>query len=74
MALAVLGGQSLDTLEAWVRELFSHVPSGRGARPTFDGMPRPYKVSPKAHPSSAGRLDPNAVPCANALHVRDTRC
>ena len=44
MALAVLGGDSLETLEAWVKELFSHVPSGKGAIPSFEHLERPYEV------------------------------
>ena len=41
MNLVVLGGEPLDELEAWVRELFSSVPGGRGSRPHFgdEGMP-----------------------------------
>ena len=44
MALAVLGGDSLDTLEAWVKELFSQVPSGRGPMKSFADTPAPYRV------------------------------
>jgi len=44
MALAVLGGDSLDTLEAWVKELFGQVPSGRGSMRSFKDTPAPYQV------------------------------
>ena len=44
MCLAVLGGQPLDTLQAWVAELFSSVPSGAGARPAFAHAGLPYEV------------------------------
>ena len=40
----VLGGQELDELEHWVSDLFSSVPSGKGARPTFFGAGMPYQV------------------------------
>lgn len=40
----LLGGEPLETLEQWVRELFLGVPSGRGPRPTFDHLGRPYTV------------------------------
>ena len=36
MSLVLLGGQSLDTLEAWARECFAGLPTGRGPRPTFE--------------------------------------
>lgn len=48
MSLVVLGGQELDELEQWVSELFSAVPAGKGARPTFFGAGMPYQVHP--HP------------------------
>lgn len=44
MALAVLGGDSLETLEAWVKELFSHVPAGKGPKQSFEHLDRPYQV------------------------------
>lgn len=44
MSLVVVGGQSLDELQGWVVELFSGVPSGRGGRPTFEGVGRPFEV------------------------------
>ena len=45
MTLAVLGGDSLETLEAWVRDLFSHVPAGKGPKKSFAHLARPYEVS-----------------------------
>ena len=44
MSLAVLGCDSLDTLESWVTELFSQVPSGKGQKASFQGLERPYEV------------------------------
>ena len=44
--LVVLGGEPLDILEQWVKELFLAVPSGRGPRPVFDHLGRPYTVQP----------------------------
>eukprot|EP00884_Botryococcus_braunii_P020235 jgi/Botrbrau1/6896/Bobra.67_3s0015.1 len=43
MSLVLLGGESLDTLEAWARELFSAVPAGAGPRPSFSHAGEPYK-------------------------------
>ncbi|KAL0048825.1 hypothetical protein WJX82_000128 [Trebouxia sp. C0006] len=43
MSLVVLGGQELDELEQWVSDLFSTVPAGKGARPTFFGAGMPYQ-------------------------------
>ena len=40
----LLGGESLETLEQWVKELFLAVPSGRGPRPAFGHLGRPYQV------------------------------
>ena len=40
-----MGGQPLDTLQAWVAELFSSVPSGKGPRPAFAHAGLPYEVS-----------------------------
>ena len=42
--LVVLGGEPLDILEQWVKALFLAVPSGRGPRPVFDHLGRPYTV------------------------------
>ena len=44
MVLVVLGGEPLDVLEQWVKALFLAVPSGRGPRPVFDHLGRPYTV------------------------------
>lgn len=44
MALALLGGDSIETLEGWVKNLFGQVPAGQGAKASFKGLPRPYKV------------------------------
>ena len=46
MVLVLLGGEPLETLEQWVRELFLGVPSGRGPRPAFSHLGRPYMVLP----------------------------
>ena len=40
----LLGGEPLETLEQWVKELFLAVPSGRGPRPAFGHLSRPYTV------------------------------
>jgi nardilysin len=44
MCLAVLGGEPLDRLQAWVGELFDSVPSGKGPRPSFADAGMPYEV------------------------------
>ena len=44
MCLAVLGGEPLDALQAWVADLFARVPSGRGPRPSFAHVGPPYEV------------------------------
>ena len=41
----LLGGEPLEALEQWVKELFLAVPSGRGPRPAFGHLSRPYMVS-----------------------------
>ncbi|KAG1662577.1 hypothetical protein FOA52_003956 [Chlamydomonas sp. UWO 241] len=43
MCLCVLGGESLDTQEDWVRSLFEGLPSGKGPRPDFVDAGMPYK-------------------------------
>ena len=48
MVLVLLGGEPLETLEQWVKELFLAVPSGRGPRPAFDHLSRPYTVCRRA--------------------------
>ena len=48
MVLVLLGGEPLDTLEQWVKELFLAVPSGRGPRPAFGHLSRPYTVCQRA--------------------------
>ena len=44
MSLVVMGGESLDQLEGWVRELFTPVSSGQLQRPTFFGAGMPFEV------------------------------
>lgn len=45
MCLAVLGGEQLDELEGWVRELFSGVKGGHcGPAPTFEKEGFPFEV------------------------------
>lgn len=45
MCLALLGGEPLDTLQAWAAELFSGVRGGHcGAAPTFEGQGMPFQV------------------------------
>ena len=44
MSLVVLGGESLEQLEGWVRELFTPVTSGQLQRPTFSGAGLPFEV------------------------------
>jgi hypothetical protein len=31
-------------VQAWVQEMFSDVPTGKGPRPTFEDMPQPFQV------------------------------
>ena len=45
MTLAILGGEPLETLEAWARDLFSAVPGGCGPRPSFAAAGPPYQAS-----------------------------
>ena len=58
----VLGGEPLDVLEQWVKALFLAVPSGRGPRPVFDHLGRPYTVQ---HPYLLS--DNDAAPKWSAL-------
>ena len=44
MSLVVMGGEALDQLEGWVRELFTPVSSGQLQRPTFFGAGMPFEV------------------------------
>ena len=44
MSLVLLGGESLDTLQAWVQEAFAGLPSGKGPRPSFGAAGMPFKV------------------------------
>lgn len=44
MCLAVLGGESLDTLESWVRDMFQVVRSGLGPRRDFSSAGFPFAV------------------------------
>lgn len=45
MCLAVLGGDPLDTMEAWARELFEGVRGGHcGPAPTFENAGFPFEV------------------------------
>ncbi len=44
MVLVLLGGEPLENLEQWARELFLGVPSGRGPRPAFNHVGHPYTV------------------------------
>ncbi|KAI8472962.1 MAG: Metalloenzyme, LuxS/M16 peptidase-like protein [Monoraphidium minutum] len=44
MCLAVLGGEPLDTLETWARDLFAGVKGGHcGPAPTFEGEGAPFE-------------------------------
>ncbi len=44
MSLVVLGGEPLGVLQSWVAEAFQGLPTGKGPRPAFTDMPRPFKV------------------------------
>lgn len=44
MNLVILGGEALETLEAWARELFSPVPNGKGPSPQFAAESMPFEV------------------------------
>jgi secreted Zn-dependent insulinase-like peptidase len=44
MNLVILGGESLDTLEEWTRDLFCGVSGGAGPRPAFPDIGPPYQV------------------------------
>ena len=50
MCLAVVGGEPLDDLQAWVTDLFSAVPCGRGPRPAFAHAGLPYEVATPRRP------------------------
>ena len=50
MCLVVLGGEPLNTLQAWVAHLFNAVPFGRGLRPSFAHVGMPYEVGFLASP------------------------
>eukprot|EP00798_Chlamydomonas_sp_ICE-L_P021127 gene21127-28014_t len=43
MSLVVLGGETLDELQQYVTDIFSHLPTGKGPRPTFEGVGMPFK-------------------------------
>jgi hypothetical protein len=45
MSLVLLGGEALDVLEGWVRDIFTGLPTGKGPRPSFKDMGLPFKVS-----------------------------
>lgn len=45
MSLVVLGGEPLDTLEEWVRELLGVVPCGVGPITNFCAHGYPFEVS-----------------------------
>ncbi|KAM8888335.1 nardilysin b [Synchiropus picturatus] len=44
MTLAVQSGESLDTLETWVREIFSQIPNNGEALPDFSHMQEPFET------------------------------
>lgn len=45
MSLAVLGGQDLDTLQAWVQDSFGGVPTGTAGPPAnFEKEGLPFEV------------------------------
>lgn len=69
MVLVLLGGEPLETLEQWVQELFLAVPSGRGPRPAFGHLGRPYtvrKCSCLMQPQDMVHAEVR-VPCARLL-------
>jgi hypothetical protein len=46
MSLVLLGGQPLEQLESWVRQMFDPVPKGiAGPPPTFSNAGMPFEVS-----------------------------
>lgn len=45
MNLVLLGGETLDELETWVRDEFRGVPGGRGPRPSYADAGFPFQVS-----------------------------
>lgn len=51
MSLVLLGAEPLDTLAAWIEELFGPVPGGRGPRPSISaaGFPYPTGEPPVLH-------------------------
>jgi nardilysin len=46
MNLVVLGGETLETMENWVVEKFTKVPSGKGPRPNFTAHGVPFDGPP----------------------------
>jgi len=46
MTLVVVGGNSLDEMQAWAAELFGDTPTGRGPRPTYEAHGRPFVGGP----------------------------
>ncbi|XP_033967327.1 nardilysin-like [Pseudochaenichthys georgianus] len=45
MTLAVQSKETLDTLEKWVREIFSKVPNNALSKPDFSDMPDPFDTA-----------------------------
>lgn len=44
MSLVLLGGESLDTLTSWCKEIFeSQLPEGKGLRATFESPGSPFE-------------------------------
>ncbi|CAI5522150.1 unnamed protein product [Closterium sp. Naga37s-1] len=60
MRLVVVGGEPLDTLESWVRQLFSPIPpDGSGIHPLLHQLPPPATFSPPSQDSEM--LGPGAA-------------
>ncbi|CAI5991840.1 unnamed protein product, partial [Closterium sp. NIES-64] len=60
MRLVVVGGEPLDTLELWVRQLFSPIPpGGSGIHPLLHQLPPPATFSPPSQDSEM--LGPGAA-------------
>ena len=68
MNLVLLGGEPLDTLQAWAEELFSAVPGGRGPSPTFHDAGFPFEVRREGAVRRTGTQGTNCVQVANVCN------
>lgn len=59
MSLAILGSETVDTLESWAREYFSGITNNHSNAPVFNGHPYngPENISPSVNSSSLSSTD-----------------